>query len=219
VRGTSGAIQSGITPVDLQSDLGIRQNHPQFAGKLVVKPARRHRLLIEGAPYRLTGEADAFRQITFAGRTYTLQEHLVSTADITYIAGAYQFDLISRDRGHFGLQGGVAWVDSEGTVSGRSAGFATERQSFPIPLAGAEGRVWLIPGSRLLNLNGEIQGMSLGDYGRFLQAGINCGVGLGRHVTLEAGYRIVDAIIHRRDETRGFSPRFTGWIFSLQVRD
>src|SRR5215208_5341753 len=72
LRNSTGTIQSGITPVDLEQDLGIEQRRPQFVGSLVWKPARRHRLIIEGAPYSLSGEHDAVRQFTFAGRTYTL---------------------------------------------------------------------------------------------------------------------------------------------------
>jgi hypothetical protein len=114
----------------------------------------------------------------------------------------------------------VSYVDANGTVSGRLSGFSgSEQQSFPIPLAGAEGRVFLIPGSRLVNLNGEIKGMSLGDYGHYLQVTGSVGVGLGRHLTLEAGYRLVDADVHRKDQTRGFSPRFSGLLLSLQLRD
>jgi hypothetical protein len=35
---------------------------------------------------------------------------------------------------------------------------------------------------------------------------------------IEAGYRVVDADIHRKDQTRGFTPRFTGPLFSIQFR-
>src|ERR1041385_6121140 len=55
IRGTSGTIQSGTAPVDLKSDLAIGQNEAQFYGRLVLKPARRHRLVVEGFPYSLSG--------------------------------------------------------------------------------------------------------------------------------------------------------------------
>src|SRR5215472_1723116 len=77
----SGTIQSGITPVDLRRDLQLEQWKPHFFGKLVVKPCRRHRLMVEGTPYRLSGAAPVSRQIVFAGRTYNIQDFVTSTAD------------------------------------------------------------------------------------------------------------------------------------------
>src|SRR5690348_11699282 len=114
VRDTTGDIQSGITPVDLQQDLGIEQKRPQFAGRVVFKPTRRNRIVIEAIPLTLSGEHDAVRQFSFGGRTYTFQEHLTSSADITYVSGAYQVDVVTRERGHFGLQAGVGYVDASG---------------------------------------------------------------------------------------------------------
>src|SRR4051812_36917697 len=70
----SGAIQSGITPVDLRRDLNLDQSQPHFFGKLVIKPGRRHRLTVEGIPYTLNGAATISRQIVFAGRTYNIQD-------------------------------------------------------------------------------------------------------------------------------------------------
>jgi hypothetical protein len=61
--------------------------------------------------------------------------------------------------------------------------------------------------------------MSLGDYGHFLQGAIHGGVGLGRHITVRVGYRVVDADVHRKDLTRGITPRFNGPVFSVQFRD
>jgi hypothetical protein len=198
-----GTIQSGVSPVDLERDLAIRRNRPLFAGSLVFKPARRHRILTEGATYRLSGDNPNVGQFTFAGQTYAVDAS--SEADIPY---GYQYDLVGNPRGHFGLQGGLAYVDATGTVRSQTLGFTGSlTESFPFPVAGA-----------LLNLNGGIKGMTLGDYGHFVEGAIHGGVGLGRHLTLQAGYRATDADVHRRDHIRGFAPRFTGPVFSLQVR-
>jgi hypothetical protein len=113
----------------------------------------------------------------------------------------------------------VAYVDATGTVRSQTAGFTgAETQSFPFPVAGAEFRAFLIPGSTLLTVNGGVKGMELGDYGHFVEGAINGGVGLGRHVILQAGYMVADADVHRKDRTRGFTPRFTGPVFSVQFR-
>lgn len=218
LRDTTGTIQSGVTPVDLRGDLDIASNEPQFLGRLVFKPAPRHRLILEGTPYRLRGTADVNRQIVFAGEQFTVRDRVTSTADITYVFGGYQFDVLTGARGHLGFQGGVAYVDATGTLRSEAFGFTgTETQSFPFPVAGAAFR--LLPlATPLLQIGGGIKGMSLGDYGHYLDASLDAGLGLGRHVTVLAGYRIADADVHRKDQTRGFTPRFTGPVFSLQFR-
>jgi hypothetical protein len=217
---TAGTIQSGLTPIDLASDLALERSKPMFLGRLVAKPSRRNRLIVEGLPYRLTGSNTVSRQFTFNGRTYSFQDQVTSTADIDYVFGGYQRDFVSRSQGHLGLGGGIAYVDATGTIRSQNFGFTgTEHQSFPFPLVGLEGRAFLIPRSGLLNINGEVKGMSLGDYGHYVDARVSGGIGLGRHLTIEAGYRLVDADVHRKDQTRGFAPHFTGPVFSVQIRD
>jgi len=216
IMSPSGTIQSGITPVDLRTDLDLERHRPTFAGRLVVKPARRHRLWVEGTPYRLSGSNLATRQFTFAGTTYTVREQLDSEASIDYIAGGYQFDLVSRERSHLGLLAGVAYVNATGTVRGLTSGFTgTETQSFPYPVAGADFRT--VPWGPLVAA-ADIKGMSLGDYGHFVQTSVRGGVNLSRHVSFLAGYMLVDADIHRKDHTRGFTPRFSGPVFSIEFR-
>jgi hypothetical protein len=220
VRDVTGTIRSGITPVDLRADLGIEQDRPQFYGRLVFQPVRRHRFLVEGAPYRLQGEQDVSRQFTFAGQTYTFQDRVASNASIDFVFGGYQFDLVSRPRGHFGFAGGIAYIDATGTVESRDFDFTgTETQSFPFPLVGAGFRALLVPGRQLLSVEGGFKGMTLGDYGHYVQGVASVGLNVGRHMTVLAGYLVVNADVHRRNGTRGFDPRFSGPVFSVQLRD
>jgi hypothetical protein len=186
---------------------------------VVFKPARRHRLIVEGTPYRLNGDNMIARQITFAGRTYSFQDRVTSEASIDYIFGGYQYDFLSRPAGHVGIQGGVGYANATGTLTDQFGFKGVETQSFPFPLVGLEFRVLPLARRHLFSVRGEAKGMSLGDYGRYVEGGIHGGVGFGRHFTVEAGYRIVDADVHRKDETRGFTPRFTGPLFSIQVRE
>jgi hypothetical protein len=216
----SGTIQSGITPIDLERDLQLEREQPHFFGKLVVKPGRRHRLMVEGIPYRLNGAATISRQIVFAGRTYNIQDFVTSTADISYVAGAYQFDFVSRARGHLGVLAGVGYVDASGVLASRDFGFrGAEHQAFAFPQVGAEGRAFLLPHRNLLELDGELKGMALGSYGHYLQFAVHGGVNISRRLTIQAGYMVSDADIHRKDRSRGFQPLFRGPVFGIQLRD
>jgi hypothetical protein len=215
-----GTLQAGPLPVALHGDLNL-QPESSFLGKLVFKPGRRQRIVVEGGPLSYTGVNNLARSITYNGRTYAVQETVASKADLTYLFGGYQFDLLSRPQGHFGLEAGGAYLDGSGTIRGVTSGLAaTREQQFGIPLAGAEFRIFVLPGSHVLNVNGEVKGMPLGGYGRFFLGGVHVGVGL-RRVTFQAGYEYMNADIHenRAVNPTGINPVIQGPVFSVQLRD
>jgi hypothetical protein len=118
------------------------------------------------------------------------------------------------------LLAGIGYVDATGTLSSRQFGFSgTEHQAFPFPQLGAEGRAFLVPHRNLLEIDGELKGMSLGDYGHLLQFAVHGGVSVGRYFTVRVGYMIANSDVHRKDNTRGFNPTFQGPVFGIQLRD
>jgi hypothetical protein len=210
-----GEVQAGGLPVDLKRDLAIG-NRWTFFGRLVVKPARKHRLIVEGAPYQFEGRNLLERTIVYAGRTYAIREDVASAAELTYIFGAYQYDFLSRPSGHLGIQAGVAYIDAAGEISSVTRGIAgRDEERFPMPLAGIEGRAFIVP--RRVSVSGEIKGMALGRFGYFVQGGVDAGVTLGP-LTFMAGYKILDADIHENEGGPGLRPRISGPVLSLQLR-
>jgi hypothetical protein len=216
-----GELQSGVLPVDLRSDLNLPDTY-NFLGRLVLKPGRRHRIIIDGGPFESSGTNQLSRSIVFNGRTYTIRDAIESTASLTSIYGGYQFDVISRNQGHLGFSVGGVYLNAEGSIrSATTGGSATRAYDLGLPLAGAEFRVFVIPGSRLLNINGEVRGMQFGGYGHYVRAMPAAGLSLGR-ITFQAGYAILDADIHENrpvGDRTGVAPRFTGPFFGIQLRD
>jgi hypothetical protein len=216
----TGTVTALGLPVALHGDLNLDDGW-MFFGKLVFKPARRHRIVVEGSPYDFTGLNNLTRNVTFNGKTYFVQETVASEAELTYVYGGYQFDVISRDRGHIGIEAGGAYLDATGTIRGVTTGAsATRNQTIGLPLAGAEFRWFLLPRSRLLNVNGEVKGMAFGGYGNFFQGAFHVGAG-NRWITIQAGYQYLNADIHenRSVNPAGIAPVFQGPIFSVQLRD
>lgn len=212
-----GDLQPGALRIDLRNDLNLNDTYT-LQGRFTFKPARRHRIFVEGAPYSLEGENTLDRTIVFQGRTYNVRDRVQSSADLTYVAAGYQFDVISNSRGHLGAQLSGAYFDATGTISSLATGIsATRSEKVGFPLAGIEFRAFLIPGSRLLNVNGQIKGMGLGDYGHYLQSDAQLGVTLGPF-TAQAGYGVLRADVHETGGDAGIAPRFAGPIFSIQFR-
>jgi hypothetical protein len=216
---SSGHIQSGSLPIDLRTDLGVEQNTPTFFGKLVVKPARRHRIVLEGTPFDLSGRQAVTRSITYRGRTFNVSDTVVLSARLDYLYAGYQYDVVSRPSGHLGFEIGGAYLNGTGTLRGLESGMtATQKQTIGLPLVGAEFRVSPLPGFRVLELNGEAKGMTLGDYGHYMQGAANLGIRL-RAFTFEGGYRIVDADVHDTTVNRsGVAPFFRGPVAGIVFR-
>jgi hypothetical protein len=215
-----GTITSQQFAVDLRTDLGLTQNEPHFFGKLVLKPGRKHRILIEGIPYRLSGDTVLNREVRIGGVAYSVQQRIASATELNYVFGGYQYDFVSRENGHVGVLGGVGYMDADARATAVEVGVtASTSARAPYPLVGGEFRVYPVPGRNLLNVNGEIKGMNFGDFGRYLQGTLNAGVSVGRHITVQAGYAFLDADVHNRQRTEGVAPSFHGPVFSIQFRD
>ncbi len=213
----SGTIQASGTPINLVSDLGVQQQKPTFYGKLVIKPARKHRIVIEGTPFRLSGTNTLTRTVTYRGQTFTVNQTLDSKADLNYAFVGYQYDLVSRPAGHLGFSVGGAYLDAAGTILAVQTSItATKSITLGLPLAGAEFRIFPIPGHQWIDVDGGIRGMGLGSYGHYLEAGANLGVWLGRHFAVQAGYRGVNANLHEASSGgNGIDVRLKGPIFAV----
>ena len=211
-------ISSG-TSIDLVTDLGVKQRQPSFYGRLVIKPARKHRILLEGTPVRLDGMNTLTRTVIYHGQTFNVGETLTSSADVNYFFGGYQYDAISRPARHLGFSVGGAYLNATGTINGAQSGLtATKSETIGLPLAGAEGRVFVIPGRKLIEVDGGIRGMAYGGYGHYVEGTVNGGVGLGP-LTFQAGYRAESVDLHSTSNGgNGVDVHLRGPIFSVQAR-
>ncbi len=217
---SSGTIQASGTPIDLVTDLGAGQQQPTFYGRLVLKPGRRHRIVLEGTPFRITGFNVVNRPIVYRGQTFNVSQTLRSSASLDYFFAGYQFDLLSGPAGHLGLSAGGAYLGATGVIHAVEAGTsASSTQTIGLPLAGAEGRWFPLRSHKLIELDGGLRGMAFGGYGNYFEVSANGGVVFGPFALL-AGYRRVNADIHTTSSTNpeGVNIHLYGPIFSAQWR-
>lgn len=224
---SSGQLIIEGSSFDLKNELLVEQNQLTFYGKLVVKPGRRHRIVVEGTPFRLSGFASTQQSGTYRGQQYTVNGSLKSSAELDYVFAGYQYDAWSKPMGHLGFSVGGAYLDASGTVQATAvsssllgdANFSLSKsERVGLPLAGAEFRIFPIPHHSLIEVNGEVRGMAFGDYGHFIEGGGNAGINLG-HFAIEAGYRAVNADIHNTSQVRsGIFAHLHGPIYSLVFR-
>jgi hypothetical protein len=214
----TGTIQSGGNPVDLVRDLGAQQNQPTFYGQLVFKPGRKHRIVFEGTPFRINGYNTVNRSVSYHGQTFNVSQTLQSSANINYFFGGYQYDIVSGPKGHLGFSVGGAYLGATGTITAVQAStIASKSETLGIPLAGADFRLFPIPGRRLIEFEGGLRGMGAGSYGHYLEGTGNGGLCFGP-VAVLAGYRQVNALFQDTHGTNGVNVRLKGPIFSMLWR-
>jgi hypothetical protein len=216
---SGGTIQASGSPINLATDLGVYQQQPTFYGRLIFKPGRKHRIIVEGTPFFLQGQNTVDRTVTYRGDTFNVSQTLISNADFNYAFAGYQYDLLSGSMGHLGLSVGGAYLNADGTIRALQTGItATKSETVGLPLAGVEGRVFPIRRHRILEFDGGLRGMDFDGYGHYLEAGANAGVTFGP-ITLQAGYRSVRVdILTTSANPSGVDALLRGPLFSAQWR-
>ena len=211
---SGGQIQANGAPVDLVNDLGVYQNKGTFYGQFVFKPGRKHRIVVEGTPFRLNGLNTVNRTIVYRGQTFNVSETVRSSATLDYLFAGYQYDVLGGPGGHLGFSVGGAYLSATGTLLGAQT-TASKSQTIGLPLAGADFRFFPIPHHKIFDVEGGIRGMAFGDYGYYAEATGSGGLNLGPFAIL-AGYRAVNTSIYVNNSSgpSGLTARLKGPIFS-----
>jgi hypothetical protein len=214
----TGTIQSGVLPIDLQSDLALQDRYA-FFGRLTVFPGERHGVVVEGSSLQPEGDNDLARTIVYNGRTYNVRDRILSSAELTTIYAGYQYSVLSGRRGRLAFGGGGAYVKAFGEIESISTGAQASREHrIGLPLAAMDGRVKLLANRELLEVAGDLKGMSFGRYGRYVQGGVHFGINFG-YIVLRIGYLVIDADLHEANgASAGVAPRLSGPVFSLVLR-
>jgi hypothetical protein len=213
---SSGTIQANGSPINLVSDLGAEQQQPTFYGRFVFKPGRHHRIVVEGSPISISGLNTVQRTIVYRGQSFNVDETLSSSADLNYLFAGYQYDVLTGRLGHLGFSVGGAYLGATGTINAVQASTtATRSETIGLPLAGMDFRVFPIPGRKIIEVEGGMQGMGVGSYGSFIEGSASGGVRLGP-IGILAGYRELVANLHEASGGgSGVDLHLRGPVFSL----
>jgi len=191
----SGSLQGNTGPIDFQKDFNFG-DYSTFYGLLEWKPGRRHHIYCYIAPNQSSVDHVLTRQIEFQGTTFFVNEKLHTQLKSFIFSPGYEYDFISRPRGHLGIdlmvnlfdsraniqtQGGV--IGPGGTVT--NARSASKSLFVPLPTGGPAFRYYLLP-SRFY-VDGAISGMYLFGYGNFISTSGILGISLGHHLSLRGG--------------------------------
>jgi hypothetical protein len=180
------------TVIDFKQQLGLSdQRFPEF--HLVVRLARRHKLLGEYIPLIYNQTATPTTTLNFAGQPFPAGQAVSSTLRSNAWRGAYEYDFVTADRGYVGGILGVNDVDVIGTLTNASSSVSADVQ---IPMPGLGAIVRYYPWARL-SITGEIVGYDLpgrsaNTHGHAVDFDAYAAANISRHLGIQGGYRVFD---------------------------
>jgi hypothetical protein len=220
--GTISSGQFGIAGdnLDLITDLGFEQT--TFTDlRVVVRPARKHRLRLQYTPIAYTADSTLHRKIVFNGQNFEINLPITSEFDWKILRFGYEYDMVYRDRGFVGvlLEGRYTNFQASLAAAGRLEYTSAKA---PLPALGLVGRGYVLPN---VALNFEVSGFKMPGSIQKYQANyfdwdIHGTVNLTNNVGVQVGWRRVTTTIDIQTggEHDGGDFQFQGLWFGAAVR-
>lgn len=145
--------------INFVTELGLEQQ--RFGQiKAHLRPAKKHKFRFEYTP--ISYENPGFnltRDVIFNGQLYRLTLPVATELRWDAFRFGYEYDIISRDRGFFGVLFDIKYTDVEATLRQGVIGLEEfARARAPIPSIGAIGRVYVVPN---ISITAEFSGFNL----------------------------------------------------------
>jgi hypothetical protein len=185
----TGEVQRGDgatagTLLDLEDDFGIT-DHRQFEvhGAIQIRQGHKLRVSVTRLDYR--AEAEARRNFTFGSTRFERFSDVHTNVKGFYYTAEYEWDFWKGPRGYLGVLLGAKAIDIDWTVVSPPSQRETDTTRGPVPSLGVATRLYAGP----LSLDGEISGLTFGDWGKALEAQTSARFHISDRLALQGGYR------------------------------
>jgi len=213
---TNDRIEAQGTTIDFVDDLGFKDTRfPDI--RVVLRPAKKHKFRIHYTPVSYTGESVIDRDLIFNGIRYPVNMPVRSSFDWKVWRFGYEYDIIYRDRGYFGILIEGRYTQMEATLqSPINNEFA--RAKAPLPALGAVARVYPL---RNLSITGEISGFRLPDIDEDYKANyadidVYATFNVVHNLGVQAGWRRMNTFLQIEGDTGDI--KFHGFWFGGALR-
>jgi len=185
---SSGA---GGTPVDFVSQFALeRGRFREF--RVVLKPARKHKLRYSSVPIEYAASATLTEPITFQGQTYPAGASVSSELNWTLMRFGYEWDPVANNMGFIGVFADVKYNKVDAKLTGPApVGLQTFERNVPVPTVGGAVRGYL---ARTSSVTAEFTALRLktGDTdAKFYDFDVYLTSNFGRNAGVLLGYRRV----------------------------
>ncbi len=205
------------TEIDFKDDLGIDdENFPE--GRFTWYPGQNSKIRFAYTQISYDGDKRVQETIEFAGETYTVGARVISDLDLQYLRFGWIWQFINTRNGAFKLgtivEGKLAWIDASLKAPDETPAVnETEDLWGGLPTIGLA--VDINP-HRIINIFGEVSGITAGKYGYFIDGEAGIKLIPIRNVSIIGGYRLFD--IKVKDDPDFAKLRIGGFFSGLTVR-
>ena len=179
--------------IDFAQDLGLsRSRQPDF--RLTFKTGRKHKLRVSVTPIAYSQQVQLKNPLVFQGIAYDVSETVSSALQWNSWRFGYEYDVISRNRGYFGLLLEAKYPQLEASLTSPDA-HEYVRAKAPIPAAGAILRLYP---TRFTPVTAEFTGFKLpASYSdnyraQYVEFDVFTTINLSRMIGVNLGYRSMD---------------------------
>ena len=180
--------------VNLITDLGIEKKRLREL-RVVLRPSRKHKFRFDYTPIKYEAVSPVTRSFIFNGLRYPVGLLVSTSADLTTLRGAYEYDFFYTDRGYAGVVLDLKYTNVAVELNS-PIGLEFVKSVAPIPGIGFTGRGYLISNVSVTgemtyfripkNLGGEDFG------GRYLDFDLYGTVNFTENAGAQVGYRSID---------------------------
>jgi hypothetical protein len=184
--------------LDFQGDTHFNSYNTGM-GRLEWKFTRKNHLYVGVLPINQSKQFVLDRTVFFEGQTFNAGLGASARLESYLFTPGYQYDIFRRKQWHLGLaaQLDLFYIKGSLSVAAQTLNGAPQVAQAssailraPLPVAGPDVRVYLIPNSDRLFVAGNVFGMYFFGYGNFVSSYGTIGVALNRHLNLQGGYQL-----------------------------
>ncbi|MGB6191405.1 MAG: hypothetical protein WBF42_02980 [Terracidiphilus sp.] len=199
-------------------------DYSTFTGKIDWRFKWKHHFLFDAIPFSVSRTVNVNRTIQFEGVTYDVGTQITTKLRNFAFSPGYQYDFLRRNWGYVGVRVNVSLLDTKttlegmGFVNGRSAERSASKSLLaPLPSFGPVFRVYPLPNSNRLSLEGSATGMYFFGYGSLVTAQGSLGIGITHGLAFRAGYQMGNRLsIHGASNQIGLRMTTTGPTAGLE---
>ena len=160
--------------------------------RIVLRPARKHKLRYEFIPMSYENEANISRSLVFNGQRFNITLPVLAELKWNAMRFTYEYDFVYKDRGFAGLVLDLKYTNVEAALTNALIGREFARAQAPVPAIGGIARGYLVPN---VSVTGEFTFFKLpesidDDYrARYYDFDLYGTVNFNENVGAQLGYR------------------------------
>ncbi len=189
------------TSIDLERDLDLERSVTAANLGGYYWFGRRGRVNVSYLSYSRSQTKQIDKTIEFGDRVFAVNSVIQTTADVAVLQASYTFAAVERERGFFGISGGLYTTSSQLRLNDSATGNnQSSDANLPLPVIGVRGRYQI---GKRITLRGSSQWFGISTNkatGRLLSTNIGADYSFGDRIALGIAYNVTTTGIRAKND-------------------